>query len=114
MIKGPLQMLASSLLFALMAYFAKLASTQVPAVEVAFIRFAVGTIVVLILAAFRIVDLRTSHKGLLFMRGTFGGVSVLLYFLALSGGSLTNSTILNNSYLDLCRLSCSSRACLIA
>jgi drug/metabolite transporter (DMT)-like permease len=57
----------------------------------------VGTIAVLILAVFGLVNLRTGNKGLLIMRGTFGGVSVLLYFLALAGGSMTNSTILSNT-----------------
>ncbi|HBE80015.1 MAG TPA: hypothetical protein DDW65_19880 [Firmicutes bacterium] len=97
-VKGPLQMIASSLFFALMAYYAKLASAQIPGAEVTFIRFALGVVAVLFLAAFGFVDLRTRHKGLLVMRGTFGGVAVLLYFLALAGGSMTNSTILNNSY----------------
>jgi drug/metabolite transporter (DMT)-like permease len=97
-IKGPLQMIISSFFFALMAYFAKLASAEIPGVEVAFIRFTVGVIAVLILAGFGLVNLRTNNKGLLIMRGTFGGVAVLLYFLALAGGSMTNSTILNNTY----------------
>jgi drug/metabolite transporter (DMT)-like permease len=97
-IKGPLQMIASSFFFALMAYYAKLASARIPAVEVAFIRFAVGALAVLILASFGRVDLRTRNKGLLIMRGTFGGVAILLYFLAMAGGSMTNSTILNSTY----------------
>ena len=91
-------MVGSSFFFALMAYFAKLASSQIPGVEIAFIRFAVGAVAVLILACFGAVNLRTRNKGLLIMRGTFGGVAVLLYFLALAGGSMTNSTILNNTY----------------
>ncbi len=97
-IKGPLQMIGSSLFFAFMAYYAKLASDKIPGVEIVFIRFAFGVVVLCILAALGVVNIRANHKGLLIMRGSFGGIAVLLYFLALAGGSLTNSTILNNTY----------------
>jgi drug/metabolite transporter (DMT)-like permease len=91
-------MIGSSFFFALMAYFAKLASDQIPSVEIAFIRFAFGVVVLCILAVLGLINIRANHKGLLIMRGTFGGIAILLYFLALAGGSLTNSTILNNTY----------------
>lgn len=97
-VRGPLQMLFSSLCFAVMALFAKLSATRVPGAEVAFVRFGVGIVVSLALAAMGRVDLRTTNKRLLVLRGVFGAGAILLYFLALAGGSLTNATILNNSY----------------
>ncbi|HEX3047058.1 MAG TPA: DMT family transporter, partial [Bacillota bacterium] len=96
--KGPLRMLFSSGCFAAMGYFAKLATAGLPGTEVAFIRFFVGVLAALILAASGRVSLRTSQKRLLITRGIFGGAAVLLYFLAIAGGSLTNSTVLNNTF----------------
>lgn len=97
-IKGPLQMLGSTIFMALMAYCAKLASAQIPGEEIALIRFIVGIATALILAGFGAVNLKTGNKRLLILRGTFGGLSILLYFLAMAKGSMTNSTILNNTF----------------
>lgn len=97
-IKGPLQMLLSSFCFALMGLFAKLASSRIPGAEVALVRFGFGIGVTLIIAAAGFINLHTTSKGLLIARGIFGGGGILLYFIALAGGSLTNSTVLNNTY----------------
>ena len=97
-IKGPLQMLFSSFCFGLMGLFAKLASSRIPGAEVALVRFGFGIGAVLVLAAAGRVQLHASNKGLLIARGVFGGGGILLYFIALAGGSLTNSTVLNNTY----------------
>lgn len=91
-------MIFSSILFAVMGYFAKLASFRIPGPEVALVRFGFGVATGLVLAAFKKINLRTGNRRLLIARGTFGGTAILLYFLALSQGSLTNSTILNNTY----------------
>lgn len=91
-------MILSSLLFAVMAYFAKLAALRIPGPEVALVRFGFGILVGLVLAAAKQVNLQTTNKKLLIIRGSFGGVAILLYFLALAKGNLTNATILNNSY----------------
>lgn len=97
-IKGPLQMLFSSFCFAVMGLFAKLASSSIPGAEVALVRFGFGIGTALILAATGRIRLHTSSRGLLIARGVFGGGGILLYFIALAGGSLTNSTVLNNTY----------------
>lgn len=97
-VRGPLQMLFSALCFAVMALFAKLSAARVPGSEVAFVRFGFGIVVSLILATLGKVDLRTANRRLLILRGIFGAGGILLYFLALAGGSLTNATILNNAY----------------
>ena len=96
--KGPLTMLFSSLCFAVMAFFAKLTGGRVPGAEVSFFRFAVGIGAALVLAATGRISLRAGRKDLLIARGVFGGGSILLLFLALSRGSLTNISVLNNTY----------------
>jgi drug/metabolite transporter (DMT)-like permease len=98
LLKGPIQMLFSAFCFAVMAYFAKLASVNVPGPEVVFFRFLLGVVAAWFLAALGRVDLRTSRRDLLFARGIFGGTAILLYFIAMAKGSMTNSTVLNNTY----------------
>ncbi len=98
LVKGPIQMLFSAFCFAVMAYFAKLASATIPGSEVVFFRFLLGVIVAIILAAFGRVDLKATRRDLLIARGVFGGSAIILYFMAIAGGSLTNSTVLNNTY----------------
>ncbi len=97
-VKGPLQMIVSSFFFGLMAFYAKLASVTVSGQEVVFFRFLLGVIAALIMAALGRVDLRAQRKDLLIARGIFGGTAILLYFAAIAGGSVINSTVLNNSY----------------
>ena len=97
-VKGPIQMLFSALCFAVMAYFAKLASANIPGSEVVFFRFLLGVVVALILAAIGRVDLRATRRELLVARGVFGGTAILLYFIAMDRGSMTNSTVLNDTY----------------
>ncbi len=91
-------MLFSAFCFAVMAYFAKLASATIPGSEVVFFRFLLGVVVAIILAAFGRVDLKATRRDLLIARGIFGGSAIILYFMAIAGGSLTNSTVLNNTY----------------
>lgn len=96
--KGPVMMLASALLFAVMGVFVKLASAALPAEEIAFVRFLFGVVVCLGLAANGSISLASEKKMLLLVRGVFGGLAVLLFFLAIGRGSLTNATVLNNTY----------------
>ncbi|MDP4181214.1 MAG: DMT family transporter [Bacillota bacterium] len=96
-ILGPIQMLASALFFGVMTYFAKLVSVDISGSEVAFFRLLFGVAVVLILALTGVIDISSKNKGLLIARGVFGGSAVILFFLGLANGSLTNSTVLNNT-----------------
>lgn len=98
-VKGPVQMLGSSLLFAIMAYFVKKATMAgVPGAEVALIRFSFGLLTAICLGATGRINLRSSRKLLLVARGVFGGGAIILYFLALQNGTVTHGTILNNTY----------------
>lgn len=95
---GPLQMILSSACFAFMSYFAKLATEDIPSNEVTFFRLAVGVLVTLALVYRGGVKLRTENLNMLIVRGFFGGVAVLLFFIALEKGSITNSVVLQNTY----------------
>jgi len=98
MILGPVQMLLSAIAFAIMTYLAKLISSEISGAEVAFFRLFFGVMAVLLLACFRFVDITSNKKGLLVARGVFGGAAVLLFFLGIEKGTLTNSTVLNNTH----------------
>jgi len=91
-------MLLSAIAFAIMTYLAKLISSEISGAEVAFFRLFFGVMAVLLLACFRFVDITSNKKGLLVARGVFGGAAVLLFFLGIEKGTLTNSTVLNNTH----------------
>ncbi|WP_036940048.1 DMT family transporter [Pseudobacteroides cellulosolvens] len=97
-ILGPLQMLVSSILFAVMNYTAKLASEDISGSEVAFFRLLFGVVIVLILSFTGVINISSKNKGLLVARGVFGGTAVLLLFIGIASGSMTNSVVLNNTH----------------
>jgi drug/metabolite transporter (DMT)-like permease len=84
---------ASSLIFAVMALFAKQASLRLPGTEVAFVRFLIG------LAACAAVGarggLRANNKRGLALRGLLGGTAVLCYFLCIEHLPVGLATLLN-------------------
>lgn len=95
---GPLQMLVSSILFAAMNYTAKLASEDFSGSEVAFFRLLFGVVTVMVLSLAGVVNISSSNKRLLAARGIFGGSAVLLLFIGIANGTLTNSVVLNNTH----------------
>lgn len=97
MLRHPLlAMAASAACFAVMALAAKLASARLPGSQVAFLRFAFMLAPVLVPAVAR-KALTFTRLDLLFWRGFFGGVAVLLYFLALEHVPVGLATLLNYS-----------------
>jgi drug/metabolite transporter (DMT)-like permease len=86
-------MAAAAMLFAVMAMLAKGAVSRLPGPEVAFIRFVVGLVAVL-LASTRI-QLRAHNWAGLFWRGAFGGAAVLCYFLTIEHLPVGTATLLN-------------------
>ncbi|MGE5473968.1 MAG: DMT family transporter [Ignavibacteriales bacterium] len=96
---GPIQMLFSAIVFAIMTYTAKLASTHIPGAEVSFFRLSLGTVTFLILVLIRQTTFRSNNTKLLLSRGIFGGIAVLLYFASIEKGTITNSTVLQNTYV---------------
>ncbi len=72
----------ASVLFAVMAILVKSSVARLPGIEVAFFRFAVGVVGCLLAAPF--VRIRVKNWPGLVMRGTFGGVAAISYFIALA------------------------------
>ncbi len=90
-----LAMLASAVMFGVMAYFAKLASNRLSGPEVALIRMVTGLAPVVFVARFRRAAMRFERADLLFLRGLFGGFSVMLYFMAIQHTTAGLATLLN-------------------
>lgn len=90
-----LLMVASATMFGAMAFAAKLASARLSGPQVAMIRFAVGLMPVLLIPRYRHAAAKYDRIDLLFYRGFFGGMAVLLYFLAIAHTSVGIATLLN-------------------
>jgi len=88
-------MTASATFFGLMAFSAKLASARLSGPQVAMIRFAVGLVPVLAIPRYRRAAMHFERLDLLFLRGFFGGVAVLFYFLAIAHINVGVATLLN-------------------
>lgn len=88
-------MVVAAVLFGLMAYLAKHASRRVGGGQVAFVRFAVGLAAVGFQALVRRAPLRPVRHDLLFLRGFFGGIAVLMYFLSIARLPVGTATLLN-------------------
>ena len=86
----------SSVCFGVMAFAAKLAAgTGMGGAQVAAVRFATGLVPVLLVPGIRRRALTWQRLDLLFYRGFFGGVAVLLYFLAIDHVPVGLETLLN-------------------
>ncbi|HUP49005.1 MAG TPA: DMT family transporter [Thermoanaerobaculia bacterium] len=88
-------MVASATMFGLMAFSAKLASDRLSGAQVAMIRFGVGIVPVLLVGRYRRAATKFERLDLLLYRGIFGGLAVLLYFLAIEHTSVGTATLLN-------------------
>jgi drug/metabolite transporter (DMT)-like permease len=87
---------ASAVCFAAMALAAKLAAARLSGSEVAFLRFALMLLPLAVPAVAR-QAFTFQRLDLLLYRGVFGGVAVLLYFLALAHVPVGLATLLNYS-----------------
>jgi len=96
--RGRLAMLLSALSFGLMAVTARSASAELGAAQVAFVRFAVGLACVGAVGAARPGLVQVRRPGLLFWRGAFGGVAVLLYFVAIQRLGAGLATLVNYTF----------------
>ena len=90
-------MAASAACFALMAFAAKLASADLSGSQVAFVRFVIMLLPVLAVPRLLRKALQFQRLDLLVYRGVFGGVAVLLYFLAIAHVPVGIATLLNYS-----------------
>jgi drug/metabolite transporter (DMT)-like permease len=94
---GVAALLASSLVFGVMAMLVKLAAARLPGPEVALCRFVVGAAVVGV-AAIGGAPMRPVNWRALFLRGFFGGLAVLGYFACIAHLSVGMATLLNYTY----------------
>lgn len=83
------------MLFGLMAFFAKLATVRLSGAQVATIRFLIGIVPVLVIPKFRRASMTFQRADLLFYRGFFGGIAVLLFFTAIEHIPVGVATLLN-------------------
>jgi drug/metabolite transporter (DMT)-like permease len=90
-----LWLVASALMFGAMAFTAKLASARLSGPQVAMIRFAVGLAPVVLIPRLRRTALNYQRADLLLIRGFFGGVAVLFYFICIQHSSVGVATLLN-------------------
>ncbi|MGN6182808.1 MAG: DMT family transporter [Thermoanaerobaculia bacterium] len=90
-----LLMTLSAILFGAMAFSAKLASARLSGSQVAMIRFAVGMTPSLLIPRFRKSAFTFQRWDLLLMRGIFGGLAVLAYFVAIEHIHVGVATLLN-------------------
>jgi len=90
-----LWLVASALMFGAMAFTAKLASARLSGPQVAMIRFAVGLAPVVLIPRIRRTALNYQRLDLLLIRGFFGGLAVLFYFICIQHSSVGVATLLN-------------------
>ena len=96
--RRPLVLMAlSAVCFAVMALAAKLASAELPGAQVAFLRFAVMMMPILAVPSVAKKAFTFQRLDILLYRGLFGGVAVLLYFLAIEHIPVGIATLLNYS-----------------
>ena len=88
-------MVASATLFGLMAFSAKVASQRLVGPQVAMIRMAVGLLPAVVVARWRRAAMNFHRLDLILYRGFFGGLAVMLYFLAIQHSSVGVATLLN-------------------
>lgn len=90
-----LLMTAAATLFGAMAFSAKVASARLAGPEVAMIRMAIGLLPCLLVPRYRKAALTFQRLDLLVYRGFFGGLAVMLYFLAIQHTNVGVATLLN-------------------
>lgn len=88
-------MTASATMFGGMAFAAKVASARLAGPEVAMLRMAVGLLPCLLVPRYRRSAIQFKRLDLLLYRGFFGGLAVMLYFIAIQHINVGVATLLN-------------------
>lgn len=88
-------MFASAMMFGAMAFSAKVAAARLAGAEVAMIRMAFGILPVLLVPRWTRAALSAQRLDLIVYRGVFGGIAVMLYFVAIHHTSVGVATLLN-------------------
>ena len=90
-----LWLVASATMFGAMAFTAKLSTARLSGPQVAMIRFAIGLLPLALIPRIRRTALAYQRLDLLLIRGFFGGVAVLFYFICIQHASVGVATLLN-------------------
>jgi drug/metabolite transporter (DMT)-like permease len=102
MSRGPLLLLASALAFAASSVFVKLITlgSAIPALEVAFFRFLVGLVLLVVWRAARRqpLPLKPVRLKYVLLRAVFTSSAVCLFYLGIQYTTVTNANMLNMTY----------------
>lgn len=90
--RGVAELVGAALTFGIMAFAAKHTTADLDGAETAFIRFGIGLVIGLAVTRGRIPIVRWD---LLFLRGFFGGLAVLMFFLAIGHLPVGTATLYN-------------------
>lgn len=90
-------LVAAMFMFAAMGIFVKSAGRQVPFVEIVAFRCLASMAVIFLLAAKEKVSLKGKRKGLLFLRGIFGTISLFMFFYAMTRIPVADTILLNQT-----------------
>ena len=95
--RGVTFLVLSAVLFGGMAFLTKIAGARLPGAEIAAVRFTLGLVLTLALAAAGVVTVEAPrrHLPLLLVRGFAGGTAVILFFIAIAHGNVGTATLLN-------------------
>jgi len=88
-------MTASATMFGAMAFAAKVATARLPGPEIAMLRMGAGLLPCLLVPRYRRSAVKFNRIDLLLYRGFFGGLAVLLYFIAIQHINVGVATLLN-------------------
>lgn len=86
--------ITSALAFSIMNVFVKMLGQSMPAAEITFFRGLIGTVAVLGYMRLHHIQFSSNDRGLLTLRGIFGGIGNLLNFIAIAYMTLANVSIL--------------------
>lgn len=92
--KGLLYSLLSAVLLSTMNLFVKMLGSSIPSGEIAFFRGLFGTVAVLVVMYMKGIRFSTEDRGLLIMRGIYGGFGMVCNFIALVHMKMSDATIL--------------------
>lgn len=92
--KGLLYSLLSAVLLSTMNLFVKMLGSSIPSGEIAFFRGLFGTVAVLVVMYIKGIRFSTEDRGLLIMRGLYGGFGMVCNFIALVHMKMSDATIL--------------------
>jgi drug/metabolite transporter (DMT)-like permease len=93
--RAVLLMIAAATMFGGMAFTAKVATARLGGPEVAMLRMGVGLLPCLLVPRYRHAALHYNRLGLILLRGFFGGLAVMLYFIAIQHINVGVATLLN-------------------